>query len=212
LICPICKKRKAKRFCPGRTESICSQCCGTERETTIDCPSNCPHLIASRQYDFERKETDWSKAPFKDTRLQRSFVTGHAALIDALSYRICTYAGENRVLVDSDVQAALERLAETYRTLSSGIYYENPPDYHYQRELYEQLKGAIADWNKAESQRIGITNMRDDDVRSCLVFLAQLCFARSNGRPKGRAFLDVLRSQFKSEELAPRSSNILLLS
>src|SRR2546422_5223162 len=54
MICPICHKRKAKRFCPARGDSICSVCCGTEREVTIDCPSDCPHLIASRQ---DRKST-----------------------------------------------------------------------------------------------------------------------------------------------------------
>ena len=48
MACPICQKRKAKRFCPGKDESICPVCCGTEREVTIDCPGDCPYLVASR--------------------------------------------------------------------------------------------------------------------------------------------------------------------
>src|SRR5438067_13025412 len=64
MTCPICHKRKAKRFCPARGDGICSVCCGTEREVTIDCPSDCAHLIACRQYDYERKEIDWEKMPF----------------------------------------------------------------------------------------------------------------------------------------------------
>lgn len=211
MICPICRKRKAKRFCPARAETICSQCCGTEREVTIDCPSDCSHLVESRHYDFERKEIDWSKAPFPDVRFRRSVAGENANLIDALAYQICLYARDNRPLVDSDVQAAVQSLAESYRTLSSGLYYENPPEYRYQRELYQGLKDAIENYKKTEAQRLGLTSLRTSDIRDALVFLAQLCFAHSNGRPKGRAFLDLLRSQFKSEELTSRASNIVLL-
>ena len=39
--------------------------------------------------------------------------------------------------------ASLQSLAESYRTLSSGIYYENPPEHRLQRALYEKLKAAI---------------------------------------------------------------------
>ncbi len=53
--------------------------------------------------------------------------------------------------------------------------------------------------------------MRDADVRDALIFLAQLGFTRSNERPKGRAFLDLLRSQLKSPELDKPASNIVLL-
>src|SRR5207302_1872824 len=142
MTCPICHKRKAKRFCPARGDSICSVCCGTEREVTIDCPSDCPHLIASRRYDYERKEIDWEKMPFRDTKIEPSFLDDH---------------------------------------------------------------------EKAEAQHTGLGAMRDADVRDALIFLAQLGFTRSNERPKGRAFLDLLRSQLKSPELDKPASNIVLL-
>ena len=160
MSCPICEKRKAKRFCPARAESICSQCCGTEREVTIDCPSDCPHLVASRQYDLERKDIDWSKGPFAQTKFRRSVVAELGGLIDALARSICQCANEHRPLTDLDAQAAIESLAETYRTLSSGLYYERPPDYAYQRELYLKLKEGIEEYKKAhpaladEMQRI----------------------------------------------------------
>jgi hypothetical protein len=168
--------------------------------------------MASRQYDLERKDVDWSKAPFAQTRLQRSIVGELAGLIDALAYSICQYASENRPLVDNDAQAAIEGLAETYRTLSSGLYYERPPDYAYQRDLYTHLKKAIDEYKKAESQRLGMANVRPADIRDALIFLAQLCFAHSNGRPKGRAFLDLLRSNFKSERAASDASNLVVLA
>ncbi len=49
MSCPICEKRKAARFCPAKGEKICAVCCGTEREVTIDCPSDCAYLLAAHR-------------------------------------------------------------------------------------------------------------------------------------------------------------------
>jgi hypothetical protein len=211
LPCPICQKRKPKRFCPAKAETICAVCCGTEREVSIDCPSDCSYLVASRAYDLERREIDWSKVPFADTKIPASFITGHEKLLLALSYGVCLYARDNRQLVDADVLVALQALAETYRTLSSGLYYEQPPDYRFQRELYERLKAAVEDYKKAEAQQTGLASIRDGEIRDAAVFLAQLGATRTNGRARSRAYLDFLRTQFKSEEFAKPASNIILL-
>ena len=211
MSCPICQKRPPKRFCPAKAETICAVCCSTEREVTIDCPSDCPYLVASRQYDLERREVDWSKVPFADTKIPASFVVAHEKLILALSYAICLQARDSRLLVDSDVTAALQALVETYKTLASGLYYEKAPDYRPQRDLYEKLKAAIEDYKKAEAQQLGVGRVRDSEIRDALTFLAQLGSTRSNGRPKARAYLDFLRTQFKPEQFSKLESNIVLL-
>ena len=211
VTCPICEHRKAKRFCPARAETICAVCCGTEREVTIDCPANCPHLVTSRQYDHERHEIDWSKMPFPDTKIPSDFVVAHQQLVAALSFVICQYAQANRPAVDADAQAALEALAEGYRTLASGIYYERPPASLLQKGLYDALKSGIEDYKRAESQRAGITVVRDSEIRDTLILLAQLGATHANGRPKGRAYLDFLRNQFPPEQFAQPSSNLIVM-
>lgn len=212
MTCPICQKRKARRFCPARGDSICSVCCGTEREVTIDCPSECPHLIESRPHDYQRKEIDWTKLPFRETKIDPSLLTSrNTGVLTALAYAICEYASEDRALVDSDVEAAVRSLADTYRTLASGIYYEKPPDYRVQRELYDRLRAAIDDYRQEQTRASGLSTLRDADVREVLVFLAQLGYARSNGRPKGRAFIDLLRREFTSGEFGKSDSKIVLL-
>ena len=210
MICPICEKRKAKRFCPAKAENICSVCCGTEREVTIDCPSDCPYLVASRQYDQARRVVDRAKMPFRETKISSSFIGAHEPLIVALVYAVSAYAREYPAVVDTDVRAALESLAETYRTLTGGIYYEKPPEYALQRRLYEALKACLEDYKKAETREIGLSSTRDGEIRDALIFLAQLGAVQSNGRPKGRAYLDFLRTEFKSEELSKPTSNIVL--
>ncbi|HEV2178004.1 MAG TPA: hypothetical protein VGW33_12525 [Terriglobia bacterium] len=206
MICPICQKRKASRFCPAKAESICSVCCATEREVTIDCPSDCDYLIASRQREGGRRVIDWSKIPFADVKIPPEAMAGHWPLISALVWVIARFAQDNRPLVDTDAIASVTALAETYRTLSSGLYYEKPPDYRLQRELYEALKVGIEDYKKAEAQEMGATRLGDGTVRDALIFLAQIGSTRQNGRPKGRAYLDFLRAQSKltaTESSAP---------
>ena len=211
MVCPICNKRKAKRLCPARSESICSICCGTEREVTIDCPSDCVHLVASRQNDLARMEIDWAKLPFAEVKFNRSFAATHGPLLFHLDHAICKFAADHHVVVDADVLVALQTLAETYRTQASGIIYEKPLDYLLQRELYEGLKAAIAEFRKNEAERVGMTTVRDSDIRDALIFLTQLCAVHENGRPKGRTYLDLIRSQFPKEEFQKSGSNIVLL-
>ena len=209
--CPICEKRPPKRFCPAKSEVICAVCCGTEREISIDCPSDCRYLVASRQHEVGRREVEWSKVPFSDTKIPAPFVMEHQSLLLALSYSLCSAARDNRLVRDSDVLASVAALAETYKTLTSGIYYEKAPDFRVQREIYDALKLAIEEFRKRAAQQAGVGSMKDSEIRDALIFLSQLGAMHTNGRPKGRAFLDFLRSQFKPEEFSKPASNIVLL-
>jgi hypothetical protein len=211
VACPICEKRKAKRFCPARAETICTVCCGTEREVSIDCPSDCAYLVESRKHDLGRREVEWSSVPFADTKIPSSFVVQHEPLILALGYAICLNARDNPALTDTDAIAGVRALAEAYQTLSSGIYYEKPPDYAVQRGLYDALKAAIENYRQTETRNTGIQTVRDSEIRDALIFLAQLGATRANGRPKGRAYLDLLRGQFKSDEFQKSSPGLLVV-
>src|SRR5205807_4857589 len=54
LSCAICEIRKEKRFCPAIHRRICPQCCGEQREVTLDCPSDCPYLLQAREHEKPR--------------------------------------------------------------------------------------------------------------------------------------------------------------
>ena len=56
-----------------------------------------------------------------------------------------------------------------------------------------------------------MTTVRDSEVRDALIFLTQLCAVHDNGRPKGRAYLDLIRQQFPKEEFQKAGSSIVLL-
>jgi hypothetical protein len=210
--CPICKKRRPERFCPALGEKICAICCGTEREATLDCPSDCPYLLAAHRYEQEhRKPLPESELPFSDVQFSPDLIYERQPLFSGLAYAIAKFASEHRELADPDVLLALTALAETYRTLLSGIYYEKPPAAPLPAGLYAALANFIQDYKKQEAERSGFSTLKDTEIFYVLVFLARLGRTRTNGRPRARIFLEFLRAQFpQAEELQPAPSRIIL--
>ncbi len=85
MSCPICEKRKAARFCPAKGEKICAVCCGTEREITIDCPSDCSYLIAAHRYEDEHQRSLPADTPLLDEKIPQDIVYTHQQLMAALA-------------------------------------------------------------------------------------------------------------------------------
>jgi hypothetical protein len=167
--------------------------------------------VASRRYEEERHEVDWSRVPFADVKISPSAFREHEYLIDTLAYSICNFAGSHREMVDSDVLSALQTLGESYQTLTKGIYYEKPLDHRLQRDLTVYLKKTIAAYKKQEAASARMTSLRDETVRDALIFMAQVGGTRSNGRPKGRAYLDFLRRQVQWQAPARGAGAPLLI-
>jgi hypothetical protein len=212
MTCPICEKRKAKRFCPAKGDKICAVCCGEEREVTIDCPTDCPYLIAARRYEDEhRKPIPPEEVPYLDVEFPPDLIHEHRAIVSGLAYQILKVAAEQPSLMDADVLEGIRALAETFRTLGTGIYYEKPPDSPLPRMVYDQLANFIAEGKKQVEERAGFPALKDTDVFHLLVFLLRVGRGRTNGRPKSRAYLDFLRAQFpRSTELQREAPRIVM--
>jgi hypothetical protein len=197
MSCPICEKRPSKRFCPAKGEKICAVCCGREREVSIDCPPDCPHLIAAHRYEAEhRKPIAAEEFPYRDVQVPVDFVYEHWPVIGGLATTILGFQLQNRDLNDAAVTAAIEALAETYRTLGTGIYYERPPEAPLAHALYGQLGQFLQEFRKTEAGRTGFPTLKDSDIFRLLVFLLRLAKQETNVRPRSRAFLDFLRQRF----------------
>lgn len=212
MSCPICQKRKPQRFCPAQGEKICAICCGKEREVTLDCPSDCPHLLSARRYELEhRKPITADEIPFRDIEIRLDLIRGNQAALSGISLTILKAAQENPLLRDPDALAALGALAETYRTLESGIYFERPPDAPFPRALYAQLTLFLDAFKKQEAQETGFSKLKNLEIFRLIVFLLRVGRRESNGRPRSRAFLDFLRAQFPSQpEAQPEAPRIIM--
>lgn len=209
MSCPICRERKPKRFCPAEGEKICAICCGTGREVTIDCPSDCAYLIAARRYEREHRQSlPADQLPLPDVRVAGGWMEEHEDLVVWLAGAVGEAARELRA-TDADAVLALSAMAETYRTLQSGIYYEHPPEAALAGEIYSRVAKAIADLKRAQSERGGFAALKDGDVFMAMVFLLRVGAQETNGRPRSRAFLDLLRSWIPAEKTPREPSRII---
>ena len=211
MSCPICEKRKPARFCPVKGEKICAVCCGTQREVTIDCSSDCSYLVAAHRYEDGHQRSLPADTPLLDEKIPQDIVYTHQQLMAALAFSLAKFCAVQPATVDTDVLAALQSLAQTYKTLSAGIIYEKRPDPPLPRELYAALGAFISEIRKQQSERASSAVLKDSEIFSLLVFLYRMGLLRTNGRPRSRRFIEFLRGQFpQSPELRGEESRIIV--
>ena len=212
MSCPICERRPPKRFCPAKGEKICAICCGEGREVTIDCPIDCSYLIAAHRYEAEhRKPIPEGEFPYRDVQFPADFVYERWPILAGIGATIHRFQAEHKELHDADVLAALEALAETYRTLGTGIYFERPPEAAVPRALYGLLAEFLQAVKKEEASRSGFPTLKDSEIFRLLVFLLRVGKQETNGRPLSRAFLGFVRARFPlPAEAAQETSRIII--
>ena len=125
--CAICEKRKEKRFCPAVHGRICPQCCGEQREVTLDCPSDCIYLQQAREHENPRPIEELDQASlFPKIEVSQQFLYEQEHLILGLSFALAKSAHADSTLRDSDLISALTTLARTYETLAaSGLQFSS---------------------------------------------------------------------------------------
>jgi hypothetical protein len=204
LPCAICEIRKEKRFCPAVHGRICPQCCGEQREVTLDCPTDCTYLLQAREHEKPRTadQVDAS-ALFLQVQLPDEFMYEKEHLLMGLTFALAKAARADRSLQDQDMIAALSMLATTYeRRVNSGLHYEQPITSESQRRAVAEFEAMVKEYREAELQHTGVSTLRDSDVLKALVFLVRLAHSRTSGRPKSRAFIEFLFAQFPEQDSA----------
>lgn len=209
MACPVCETRAGNRFCPPKGERICALCCGREREVTIDCPFDCPYLEQARRYDAERRQPlPPEQMPFADDTISEELIHHRQDVVAALGYAALGVAREHASLADEDLLSALRALAETYRTLNSGIIYERPPVAPLAQQLYEAMAKLLEGLKPGAVESKGMPALKNREAFEVLLFLLRVGASRTNGRPRSRAFLDFLRASLppapETQRQAPR--------
>ena len=207
MSCAICEKRKEKRFCPAVHGRICPQCCGENREITLDCPSECVYLQQARQHERPRSLQDLDQAAlFPQIEIGEQFIYEHEHLLFGLNYAMVKSARADRGLVDVDLITALTAITRTYETLvNSGLHYEAPIAGMAQQAVAAEIQNMIKEYREAEQKHAAYSRLRDSEVLRGLVFLLRVAYSRTSGRPKSRAFLDFLFAQFPEKQPAMAS-------
>ncbi len=210
MSCPLCQKRKAERFCPAKAEKICAVCCGTEREVSLDCPAGCAYLLAAHRYEENHPRQIPPDAPLLDVRLAPDLVRLHPQFLSAIAFAVAKFCATQPAATDPDVLAALQSLSESYKTLASGIVYEQPPVSSVQRGLYDSLSAFLTETKQSPAQN-PLGHPKDSEIFQLLVFLYRMGLLRTNGRPRSRRFIEFLRGQFPgAHELKREESRIIV--
>jgi hypothetical protein len=183
---------------------ICPQCCGEQREVTLDCPSDCPYLRQAREHEKPRSADQIDPAGlFLQVEFSDQFMYEKEHLLMGLTYALAKAARADRTLHDQDLIAALSMLATTYeRRLNSGLVYEPPLTSEPQRRAVAEIENMVKEYREAEQKHVGYSTLRDSEVLKALVFLVRLGYGRTSGRPKSRAFVEFLYAQFPEKESA----------
>jgi hypothetical protein len=202
--CAICEKRKEKRFCPAIHGRICPQCCGEQREVTLDCPGDCVYLQQAREHEKPRPMQDLDQATlFLQVEIGEEFLYEHEHLILGLSYALAKSAQADRLIKDTDLIAALASMTKKQETLvNSGLHYETPIASLSQQAVVAELHKMLKEYREAEQKHLGYSRLHDSDVLRALVFLLRVGHARTSGRPKSRAFVDFVLAQFPEKQSA----------
>ena len=188
--CPLCRTRKAKRFCPAKQAHICPVCCGQKREVEIDCPADCVYLQSGREYERSRRLEQGDIGQLTEGLWRRVFHGRNAQVVLGLWTAIDEYRSRFPSLVDADVREVVGQLARTYRTLESGLYYDHEPDTLRQKGLYGSLKSFLEDLQKPED--LSAPAPKTGDLLDCLQLNLELLERSDPSRPRSRDFLDWL--------------------
>jgi len=199
--CSICEKRKEKRFCPAVHGRICAQCCGEQREVTLDCPSDCVYLQQAREHEKPRALQDLDQsAVFPQIEIGDQFLYEHEHLIVGLTFALAKSIRSDRTCNDQDLIAALTAITKTRETLAnSGLFYESPTTRLSQQAIAGEVEKMIREYREAEAKHLGYSRLREADVLKALVFLVRLAYTHTSGRPKSRAFVDFVLAQFPDQ-------------
>jgi hypothetical protein len=210
LRCTICEERKEKRFCLAVHGRICAQCCGEQREVTLDCPSECPYLMQARTHAKIQNEPPDQFDPaalFPEVEIDEQFLHRWEELVVGLSFALAKSARADRDLMDRDLIAATSSLARSYKTLvNSHLIYEQPTANLAHQAITREVEAMVEEFREAERQHRGEMqgrpHLRDSDVLKTLVFVVRMGFGHTSGRPKSRAFVDFLFEQFPEKHSA----------
>ena len=157
MSCAICEKRKEKRFCLAVHGRICPQCCGEQREVTLDCPRECTYLQQAREHEKPRQIEDLDRsALFPQVAIPEQFIYEHEHLVVGLSYALFKSVSGDHSLMDMDLIAALSSLTSSYETLvNSGLVYEIPSASIGRQAVIAEVQKMVKEYGEAEQKHLG---------------------------------------------------------
>jgi hypothetical protein len=185
--CAICNIRKPRRHCPAVNGDICTVCCGTGRENTIDCPLSCEYLKDSHKHE-RPTPLDPATLPNADIDMPEGFLQQYEWLLVLLGSALVDGALKTPGITDHEIRTELAGLVAKYR---GG---ESAPGSPIAESVEARVTDIRSRLGKMPADEAGVPPMElpDETILKVVVFLQRLEISHNNGRPKSRAFLQFL--------------------
>lgn len=209
VLCKICGRRRAKRFCPAVAGDICPLCCGTEREVSLACPLDCEYLQEAHRHEKPLPISEDQMA-YPEMRITEEFLAAHEELLLFATYSLVQAALKTSGAVDTDVVAALQAVVQTYKTLEAGLVYETRPENLVAAAVQRSFADSIDNYRREKQEREPLSPVRNSEMIPVLVFLLRAGQSVQNGRPKGRAFIDWMQQMTSHTGVEEREPSIIL--
>lgn len=171
------------------------------------CPFSCVYLQEARRHE-NRPAPDPTSLPNRDIVVRDAFVTQHADQISLISEMLARAALSESGAVDQDVRDTLEALVRTYRTMSSGLYYDTRPENTVAARIFDRFREAVENVRGDAEKTVPFP--KDSEMLVILAFLQRIAIDLDNRRPLGRAFLDFAVRHARIEENSAGGSSLLI--
>ena len=186
MICPLCRKRRGKRVCPARGESICSQCCGTKRRVEIDCPPGCAFLDGAHAGSWDGRSADRDRDARRVSPFLEGLTEAQGRLVLLSLVGVTAIRSRRRDLEDRLLLEAVQALRKTVETREKGILYEHPATDARARGLAHEL----AELFEARDEQGRAHAPADRDLQAALLRLERAVAATVGQGESPHAFLD----------------------
>jgi hypothetical protein len=208
IICKLCGRRRAKRSCPAVPADICAICCGEQREVTLLCPLECVFLREAHKHE-KTVEVPAEAISNPQVEITEEFIRTREELLLFCIYSLVQAAMRTPQSVDTDVLKAIEALIQTRRTAESGLIYETRADNVVAASIQQKFAESLKSYETERRERESTSAHAGADVFKVMVFLHRIGQQNSNGRPKGRMFLDMLRGMTPDTKVDERAPSII---
>jgi hypothetical protein len=163
--------------------------------------------LAGRSYESEKRVPDPELAA-RVRALDRGVFQQHTPVLEGVIRSVVEERLNSPWLVDHDVMEVYKALRATFKTLSSGIYYESLPEGPVRLSLYRRLKTYFDQLMQPQSGSERVVKVSEMlEIMDLVTLAAEL---HSGTRPRSRRYLDWLMSMSKTAP-EPSSSGLIHL-
>lgn len=145
--CILCRKRKAKRYCPAKKSEICPVCCGEKRGVEIDCPLDCEYFVEGQKHRQQKVTMKRIRREGAETYVKKAgLYRKDPGLFAVIEKEISAVFRQKKSLRDSDLVTALEQVQKTMETEINGIYYEHTGENLFANEISSSVLRSVKNY------------------------------------------------------------------